>query len=62
MGNAPDAIGRGSDSAPYFHVCALHHNYHKTSYFSVSKSNPLIHNRTRNKNQSPQNGKSFCGD
>ncbi|EGG50687.1 hypothetical protein HMPREF9442_03132 [Paraprevotella xylaniphila YIT 11841] len=41
---------------------ALHHNFHKTSYFSVSKSNPLIHNRTRNKNQSPQNGKSFCGD
>jgi len=71
MGNAPDVIGRGSDSAPYFyaffnqrHDAHLENRYthNKTSHLTKPRSNPLIYNWIRNKKKSPQNGKSFGWD
>ena len=53
MGNAPDVIGRGSDSAPYFYVFFnQRHDAHlenrythaKTSHLTKPRSNPLIYN------------------
>ena len=53
MGNAPDVIGRGSDSALYFYVFFnQRHDAHlenrythaKTSHLTKPRSNPLIYN------------------